>query len=258
MLRMNKTRLLHRTSLCWFVRNRSQHRPTVVISPYPGVAEPKRRQQMKRSCLWPTIADSNTYHDVKWVCFSIFKSNVEVAAFREDARVDQFIFRFLTTAIVIRFDKIFIGKGVLRVFVQSLHIRMSWGIVEKEIIFFDILPMVAFRIRQAEEPFLQNWIGLVPQGKSKTHESLIVTNTQQAILAPTIGARTRVIMWEVIPCITIDGIILTYSTPLAFTKIRSPAIPRLTILMRFLKSALFCVWHHVPSLLAYFVFHKEY
>src|SRR5437660_11708965 len=108
MLRMNKTRLLHRTSLRWFVRNRSQHRPTVVISPYPGVAEPKRRQQVKRSCLWSTIADSNTYHDVKWVCFGIFKSNVKVAAFREDARVDQLILRFPILELVVVLLKIVI------------------------------------------------------------------------------------------------------------------------------------------------------
>ena len=40
--------------------------------------------------------------------------------------------------------------------------------VEKEIVFLHILTVVALGVRQAEEPFLQDRVGLVPQGKGKT------------------------------------------------------------------------------------------
>src|SRR6266566_2770159 len=117
---------------------------------------------MEWSHLWSAIGDSNSNHNIKWVSFSIFNNDVKVAALREYACVDQLIFRFLTTAIVICSDKICIWKSSLWVLVQSFHIRMSRRIVKKEIILFHILPMIAFSIRQAKESLFQNWIGLVP------------------------------------------------------------------------------------------------
>src|SRR5690349_14287605 len=131
---------------------------------------------------------------------------------------------------MIRLDKVFIWKGALRVLIQGFHVRMGRCIVEKKVIFLDILCMVPLSIRQSKKSLFQNWIGLVPECKSKTHLSLIITNTQQSIFTPTVGTRASVVMWQVIPGVTVGGIIFTHSTPLALTKIRSPAIPRLCIL----------------------------
>jgi hypothetical protein len=53
------------------------------------------------------------------------------------------------------------------------------------------------------------------------------------------------IMREERPGVAIMGIVLTHRTPLAFGKIRSPAIPWPAVLMRFVKPVSFCIWHDV-------------
>src|SRR5260370_37570043 len=103
---------------------------------------------------------------------------------------------------------------------------MGRRVVEKEVVFLDILPVVALRVRQTKEPFFEDGIGLVPQGQGETHAALIVADPQQAILTPAVRARAGVMMREERPRVAIGGIILTAPYPLALKQVRSPPIPR--------------------------------
>src|SRR5260221_5991300 len=123
---------------------------------------------------------------------------------------------------------------MLRVFVERLHVRMGRRVVEKEVVFLHILPVVALGVRQTKEPFFEDGIGFVPQGQGETQATLVVADPQQAILTPAVGARAGVIMREECTRVAIGGIILSYRCPLALRKVGSPAIPRLAVLMRFL------------------------
>src|SRR6266480_2362764 len=116
---------------------------------------------------------------------------------------------------------------------------MGRGVVEKEGVFLHIFPMGALRVRQSEEPFLQNRVGFVPQGQGKTELLLIVANPQQAVFAPPVCVRTGLVMREEIPGCPAGRIILAHSPPLPFAEVGSPAVPRLPVLMRFLESMLF-------------------
>src|SRR6266567_2401689 len=118
---------------------------------------------------------------------------------------------------------------------------MGRGVVEKELVFLHIFPVVALRVRQSEEPFLQNRVGFVPQGQGKTELLLIVANPQQAVFAPPISVRAGLVMREEIPGCPAGRIILADSPPLPFAEVGSPAVPRLPVLMRFLESMLFCI-----------------
>src|SRR3989441_703551 len=100
----------------------------------------------------------------------------EVAVLREDARVDQFVFGFLATPIAIGGDKVVIGKRTLWIFIERLHKRVGRRVVEKEVVFLHILPVVAFRVCQTKEPFFEDGISLVPQAQCKTQQALIITD----------------------------------------------------------------------------------
>src|SRR5688500_19480499 len=102
---------------------------------------------------------------------------------------------------------------------------MGRCIVEIEIIFFDVFAVIAFTIGQAEVPLLQNGVDAVPQGECKAQALPIVRDAGDAVFAPAIGARARLIMAEIIPGGTVFAIIFAHSTPLAITQIRAPFAP---------------------------------
>jgi hypothetical protein len=53
-------------------------------------------------------------------------------------------------------------------FCEAFILGMGGSVVKKEIVLLDILTVVALGVRQAEKPFLQDRVGLVPQGQGKT------------------------------------------------------------------------------------------
>jgi len=59
--------------------------------------------------------------------------------------------------------------------------------VEVEVVFFDVLAMVAFAVRQPEETFFQDRVFPVPEGECKTEPLLVVGDFRQTILPPAIG-----------------------------------------------------------------------
>src|SRR5947209_5217245 len=97
--------------------------------------------------------------------------------------------------------------------------------VEIEVMLLHILTVIALRPRQAEEALLEDRIDAIPERQGEAHEPLIVRDTEQAVLTPPIGARTRVVMREEFPRRTIGGVILAHGPPLALGKVRPPAIP---------------------------------
>jgi hypothetical protein len=61
-----------------------------------------------------------------------------------------------------RFDQIAIRVCVLRILVQILHVGVGWRAVEVEIIFFDVLAVIALRIGKTEQALFENWVLAVP------------------------------------------------------------------------------------------------
>src|SRR6266567_3130159 len=116
---------------------------------------------------------------------------------------------------------------------------MGRGVVEKEVVFLHIFPVVALRVRQSEEPFLQDRVGFVPQGQGKTELLLIVAHPQQAVFAPPVSVQSSLVMREEIPGCPAGRIILAHSPPLPLAEVWYPAVPRLPVLMSFLESMLF-------------------
>src|ERR1700694_5439880 len=152
----------------------------------------------------------------------ILDGDVEVAILCKNARVDQFIFKLAFTPAAIFGQQVSIWESALRILVKRLHIGMGRGTVKKVIVLLHVLTVIAFGSGQAEEPILENRVGLIPQAEREAQPTLFVTNTQQAIFAPAIRAGTSVIVGKRVPGRATRRIVLAHRSPLALTQVRSP------------------------------------
>src|SRR5258707_11280493 len=85
----------------------------------------------------------------------------------------------------------------------------------------------------------------------ETHHLMTVVDPADAVLPPTIRARTRVIVREKLPGRAPRTVILANRSPLPLGKIRSPALPVLLSNSRFLEPAVFSgldSWHRWMTL----------
>ena len=123
---------------------------------------------------------------------------------------------------------------------------MGRSAVEVEVVFLDILPVIALAIGQPEQPFFQDRIVAVPQGQCETEPLLVVRDAGQPVFSPTIGAGAGLVVGEVVPGVAIFAVILAHRSPLAFAEVGSPLLPRSLLLPGFVKPNLFC-GHDAPD-----------
>ncbi len=111
--------------------------------------------------------------------------------------------------------------------------------VEVEVVFLDILPVIAFAVGQPEEAFLEDRVPAVPQGQGKAQPLFVVGYAGQAVLSPTVGPRACLIVGEEIPGVAPLAVVLANSPPLPLGQVGSPFLPGNILLPRFFKSDLF-------------------
>ncbi len=87
----------------------------------------------------------------------------------------------------------------------------------------------------------------VPKRQRKTEHLLVVADTGQTILVPTVGARAGMIVREVLPGVAIFAVVFAHRPPGALAEIRPPAIPWFAALMRLAQPVLFCICHAIYS-----------
>src|ERR1700730_3065407 len=73
---------------------------------------------------------------------------------------------------------------------------------------------------------LENRVLAVPQRERKTQSLVVVAEAGEAVLAPVVGARTRLPVREVVPRIAVVAVVLADRAPLALAEIRPPLSPR--------------------------------
>ena len=106
----------------------------------------------------------------------------------KDAGVEQFILHLVAGAPAVRLHQIGIGESRLRILIEVLHVGMCRCAVEVEVIFFDVLAVVAFAVREPEEPLLEDRVFPVPESQRKAQVLFVIGNTGQTVLAPAIGS----------------------------------------------------------------------
>src|SRR5260370_25874371 len=197
-----------------------------VRPPCPGVSEPQGRQDMQRSGFGSAVECADLDQDGLWRVFGIFHEHVEVAVAFEDTCVQKLVFHFGPRTSFACSNQVIIRESRLRIFVQVLHVGMGRRAVKVEVILFDILTMVAFAVGQPKQAFFQYGILAVPQSNTEAEQLLLIADTSKAVLAPVIGAGSRLIMGEVVPCISIFAIVFPNGSPLTLAKIGAPLFPR--------------------------------
>ena len=171
---------------------------------------------MQLGLLRPSIDRGDLHQHVVRAIFGVLHEDVEVAVVIEDAGVEQFVLHLVAGTPTVRLYQISVGESRLRILVEILHVRMRRRTVEVEVVFFDVLAVVAFAVREPEEPLLEDRVFSIPEGKRKAEALFVIGDPSEAVLAPAIGARAGVIVGEEIPGVTPLAIVLTHRAPLAF------------------------------------------
>ena len=86
--------------------------------------------------------------------------------------------------------------------------------------------MVALAVRETEQPFLEDRIATVPEGKREAQELAIVGETGESVLTPAVGPRPRLVVAEVGPGLTVGAVVLADGSPLPLREVRTPPAPR--------------------------------
>ncbi len=142
-------------------------------------------------------------------------------------------------------DQVRVGIRALRILVQILHVRVAGDVVEVEVVLLDVLAVIAFVAGQAEHPLLEDRVGAVPQREREAQLLLVVADAGDAVLAPAVGARARVIVRQVLPRGPVGAVVLAHRAPLPLGQIRAPQAPRAPC-PRVLRQSLFFRGQRIP------------
>src|SRR6185295_16744088 len=149
-----------------------------------------------------------------------------VASMIEYAGVHELELRFVARTSAVLIDQPLIGKRLLWVVIPPAQPSVAGQSVEAPPVLLDILTVVSLRTGQAEHALLQDRIDTVPQGQGKAEFVVDVRQTCHAVFVPPVRARSRMIMWKVIPSITVVAVVLTNGAPSPLGQIRPPLVPR--------------------------------
>ena len=173
-----------------------QARPPGPVLPRPRVPEPERGQQVKRRRLGPAVGGRDPDQDVVGVRLRVLDGHVPVAALVEGARLEQLELGIAAPAAAVLLHQARVRIRRLRVLVQAAHVRVRRRRVEVEVVLLHVLAVIALRAREPEVALLQDGVALVPQRHREAEPLVIVRDAEDAVLAPAIRPRARVVVRE--------------------------------------------------------------
>src|ERR1700756_2548731 len=162
----------------------------------------------------------------------ILYEDVKISVGIKHARVDQFVLKFVSRPAAVFLHKITIGEFLLRILVEVFHVRVRGCAVKIEVVFLDVLAVVAFTIRQTEETLLKDWIPPIPKSDGEAELLLVIGNSSQTIFSPAVSPRTGLVMADVVPRVSVLAVVFPYRAPLSFAEIRPPFFPGDSVLTR--------------------------
>src|SRR6516162_1713255 len=172
---------------------------------------------MDRSRFGSPVNRRDPHQNVLRIRLRILDEKIEIAAFAKGSGINQLVFGFLFRPASILLNELSVRKCVLRIFVEGFQVGMGWSRIKVVIDLLDVFAVVSLAVRQAEQSLLQNRVFSVPDHEGQTNALMSVAESADPVLAPAIGATSRLIVREIIPGGSIWAVILTHSSPLAFT-----------------------------------------
>ena len=188
-----------------------------------------RNQSVGRTCssagFRAAVVDGDLDQDVFGRLLGVLDEHVEVAILVEHAGVEQLVLELVPAPAAAGLDEVGVREGRLRILVEVLHVRMGRRAVEVEVVFLDVLAVIAFAVGQAEQAFLEDRVLAVPQGQREAEPLLVVGDAGQAVLAPAIGAGAGLVVAEVVPGVAAFAVVLAHGAPLPLAEVRPPFLP---------------------------------
>ncbi len=166
--------------------------------------------------------DQNVFRSL----LGVLDEHIEVAVLGEHAGIEQFVFELFSRSPAVGLDKVAIREFPLRILVEVLHVGMRRRAVDVEVVLLDVLAVVAFAVGEPEQALLQNRIPLIPQSQGKAQSLFFVADAAEAVLAPAVRPRARLIVREIVPGIAVGAVVLAHGSPLALAEIWTPLLPR--------------------------------
>src|SRR6516225_8933361 len=203
-------------------RDGSKRGPFCTLVPGPGIAKPHARQQVKARRLGPAIARFDPHMDLFRGRLRIENFDIPIAILVKHPGVEEIEGRIAAAAPPVFGDEPFVGIGGLRVFVEIAQPAVARRSIDVEIVFLDVLAVVAFVAGQAEGTLFEDRVAAVPQRERETQALLLVAQSAEPVLVPAIGARARLVVAKMLPGFTMEAVILAHGAPGAFGQIRAP------------------------------------
>ena len=201
--------------------------PVRIASPAPGIAKPERRQNIQARRRRSAICCRGANQDIVDRIFRVCDLDIEEAAF-ERTRVPKFKLTLALWARCILRDQLCIWERGVRVTINHPHEAVRRCIVDVPIKFLDVLAVIPLGPGHAEEALLQNRVTSIPKREGETETLFEIGDAADAILAPAVRTRARVVMREIIPRLARRAVILTHCAPRPLAQVRSPEIPALS------------------------------
>jgi len=202
-----------------------EHRALHARLPRPGVAEPQLGQHVHRRTFGSGVRDPDLHQQVVRVGLGVHHVDHPVPVVVEHARIQEFVLALAVVAPTVLGHEVAVGELVLRVVVAPLQPRVAGEGVEVPPVLLGVLTVVAFGPGEAEHPLLQDRVAPVPQGQGHAQVLPDVADAGHAVLTPAIGARTGVIVREVLPRRAVRAVVLPDRAPRPFGQVRAPVIP---------------------------------
>ena len=180
---------------------------------------------MKFGRLGAAIVDRELDEDVLRRFLGVLNEHVEVTVLVEDPGIDQLIFELVLSSAPVRFHEVGIRERRLGILVQVLHVRVRGRAIQVEVVLLDVLAVIALGVGEPEESLLKDRVRAVPERQGKAEPLLVIGDAGQAVFAPAVGPRTRLVMAEVVPGVAAFAVVLADRTPLALAEVRPPLLP---------------------------------
>ena len=106
-----------------------------------------------------------------------------------------------------------VRKLGLRILVERFLVGVGGSSVKVEVTLLHVLAVVALAVGEAEQPLLENGVLAIPQRGSEAEAALTVAPSQQAILAPAVGAAAGMVVRKIVPAGAVGRVILPDGCP---------------------------------------------
>ena len=196
-----------------------------VVVPRPSVAEPECREKVKFGRLWPHVARGDANADIVGRGLGVVRGDLPIPVAVEYSGVEKLEFGIVPRTARVLLPQARIRKFGLRIVIAPAEPRGGRGRVEIPPVFLGVLAVIALRPAETEDSLLEHGIASVPERERETKMLPPIAEASQAVLAPAVGARARVVERKVAPGVAVGAIVLAHCAPRAFRDVRADELP---------------------------------